>query len=82
MAGADKGQKLQQRDAGFFQELSEAEPSTQLENHRANQGRVDTGLSLGGPHTTSRNRAGGEGSKVQTHNQNSPSARMVLAERI
>ncbi len=82
MAGADKREEFKQRDSGLFQEPSEAESSTQLENHGANRGRVDTGLSLGGPNTAPRNRAKGEGSKLQTHNQNPSSAGMVLVEGI
>ncbi len=82
MAGADKREELKQRDSGLFQEPSKVEPSTQPKNHGANQGRVDSGDGLGGPHLAPRNRVGREGSKVQTHNQSPPSARMVLAERI
>jgi hypothetical protein len=82
MAGANTGEELKQRDSGLFQKPSEAESSTQLENQKANRGRVDTGLNLGGPHSASRNGARGEGSKVQTHNQNPPFAGVVLAEGI
>ncbi|CAM6074812.1 unnamed protein product [Sphagnum tenellum] len=60
MPGADEGEKLKQGDPGVLQESSEAESPAQQESHGANGGRMDTGLSLGGSHSTFRNRVGGE----------------------
>jgi hypothetical protein len=68
MAGADTGQGLQQKNAGLLQKPGEAEPTTQLKNHGTNRGRVDAGVSLGGPYSMPRNRVRGEDLKVQTLN--------------
>ncbi len=82
MAGADAGEELKQGDSSVLQESSEAEASTQHESHGTNRGRVDTGLSLGEPHSTFRNRVGRKGAEIHVNNQNLPSAIMVLAERV